>query len=152
MKNCGPIGHNVCRCPARDQRMNMFSLAIIDYNESIQCPQNVVDFVRTPLMQRPQQAIDNLIFSQGHPGPDAKGVASYHFHLTNDKNNENKNQRMHEHSYMSYENAPKTSKLDNGELYPTMKKFINCSYNEIDNEFHDTIDWKDTPVNNGVTK
>ena len=98
MKYYGPIGYNVYRCPVCDQSINIFYLAIIKYDESIQCPQNVVDFVRTPLMQRPQQAIDNLIFSQGHPGPNAKGVASYHFHLTNDKNNENKNQRMHEHS------------------------------------------------------
>ena len=103
-------------------------------------------------MQRPQQAIDNFIFSQGFLGSDTEGVVSYHFHSPKDKNNNDKNQRTHEHYCMPCKNVPRTWKLGDGEPHPTMKKFINCSYNETDNELHSTIDRKDAPTNNGETK
>lgn len=143
------IGYGACNCPLCDHAIDLFSITMSN-NDKHQ--QNNGNNLETPLIERPQNTVDGLIFSQGYPGPNAEGVASYHFHIPTIHDEMEDDDNGTDGSYISYKNAPATWKLDNGEPFPAKKYFANVSYDATENEFNGEISWKDTPVNNGVTK
>lgn len=52
-------------------------------------------------------------------------------------------------SYISYENQYE-SEDDKGDPFPKRKYFVGAYYNEIERSFNAWLDWRETPIMNGV--